>query len=219
LRGVFGFYTPSLLSFFGRYRAILPSDSSNRSLSSSQPSILAVSINRSTCDPFVVMADGLPPLIHPSKRYRLFFDETGNSDLHAATKDPMKRLSKPKAAASNARQGLHESGSRIEAPSRFGSLRVSRMFMRGRPRQQGWRMYGFERLGRQAGSCNGPVPRQAGPGVRNSTFHFARSPMTPDMLRMPLRRASTVSAASKSLARVSGRAEISARLARDGTRA
>jgi len=37
------------------------------------------------------MADGLLPLIHPSKRYRLFFDETGNSDLHAATKDRNQR--------------------------------------------------------------------------------------------------------------------------------
>jgi hypothetical protein len=29
--------------------------------------------------------------IHPSKRYRLFFDETGNGDLHAAKKDPNQR--------------------------------------------------------------------------------------------------------------------------------
>ena len=29
--------------------------------------------------------------IHPSKRYRLFFDETGNGDLHAAKKDPHQR--------------------------------------------------------------------------------------------------------------------------------
>jgi Protein of unknown function (DUF3800) len=31
------------------------------------------------------------PFIHPSKRYRLFFDETGNGDLHAAEKDPNQR--------------------------------------------------------------------------------------------------------------------------------
>lgn len=31
------------------------------------------------------------PFIHPSKRYRLFFDETGNGDLHAAKKDPHQR--------------------------------------------------------------------------------------------------------------------------------
>ena len=29
--------------------------------------------------------------IHPSKRYRLFFDETGNGDLQAAKKDPNQR--------------------------------------------------------------------------------------------------------------------------------
>lgn len=29
--------------------------------------------------------------IHPSKRFRLFFDETGNGDLHAAEKDPNQR--------------------------------------------------------------------------------------------------------------------------------
>jgi hypothetical protein len=29
--------------------------------------------------------------IHPSQRYRLFFDETGNGDLHAARKDPNQR--------------------------------------------------------------------------------------------------------------------------------
>lgn len=29
--------------------------------------------------------------IHPSNRYRLFFDETGNGDLHAAKKDPNQR--------------------------------------------------------------------------------------------------------------------------------
>ena len=27
------------------------------------------------------------PFIHPTKRYRLFFDETGNGDLYAAKKD------------------------------------------------------------------------------------------------------------------------------------
>ena len=32
-----------------------------------------------------------PTFIHPSKRYRLFFDETGNGDLHAAKKDPHQR--------------------------------------------------------------------------------------------------------------------------------
>jgi hypothetical protein len=31
------------------------------------------------------------PFIHPSKRYRLFFDETGNGDLHAFKKDPNQR--------------------------------------------------------------------------------------------------------------------------------
>jgi hypothetical protein len=29
--------------------------------------------------------------VHPSKRYRLFFDETGNGDLHAVKKDPNQR--------------------------------------------------------------------------------------------------------------------------------
>jgi hypothetical protein len=29
--------------------------------------------------------------VQPSKRYRLFFDETGNGDLHAAQKDPNQR--------------------------------------------------------------------------------------------------------------------------------
>ncbi len=29
--------------------------------------------------------------IHPSKRYRLFFDETGNGDLQAHKKDPNQR--------------------------------------------------------------------------------------------------------------------------------
>jgi uncharacterized protein DUF3800 len=33
----------------------------------------------------------LPIFIHPSKRYRLFFDETGNGDLHAAKKNPNER--------------------------------------------------------------------------------------------------------------------------------
>jgi hypothetical protein len=33
----------------------------------------------------------MEPFIPPSKRYRLFFDETGNSDLHAAEKDPNQR--------------------------------------------------------------------------------------------------------------------------------
>jgi Protein of unknown function (DUF3800) len=33
----------------------------------------------------------LPAFIHPSKRYRLYFDETGNGDLHAAKKDPHQR--------------------------------------------------------------------------------------------------------------------------------
>src|SRR5262245_39268250 len=37
------------------------------------------------------MAPALLPFIHPSKRYRLFFDETGNGDLHAARKDPNQR--------------------------------------------------------------------------------------------------------------------------------
>jgi hypothetical protein len=32
-----------------------------------------------------------PPFIDPSKRYRLFFDETGNGDLRAAEKDPNQR--------------------------------------------------------------------------------------------------------------------------------
>jgi hypothetical protein len=31
---------------------------------------------------------GHGPVVHPSKRYRLFFDETGNGDLRAAEKDP-----------------------------------------------------------------------------------------------------------------------------------
>jgi hypothetical protein len=33
----------------------------------------------------------LPPFVHPSRRYRLYFDETGNADLHAAKKDPHQR--------------------------------------------------------------------------------------------------------------------------------
>lgn len=33
----------------------------------------------------------LDRFIHPSKRYRLFFDETGNGDLNAAKKDPNQR--------------------------------------------------------------------------------------------------------------------------------
>jgi Protein of unknown function (DUF3800) len=33
----------------------------------------------------------IPPFIDPSKRYRLFFDETGNSDLYAGKKDPHQR--------------------------------------------------------------------------------------------------------------------------------
>jgi len=33
----------------------------------------------------------MEPLIHPSRRYRLYFDETGNGDLHAAKKDPNQR--------------------------------------------------------------------------------------------------------------------------------
>jgi Protein of unknown function (DUF3800) len=37
------------------------------------------------------MAPALLPFIHPSRRYRLFFDETGNGDLHAARKDPNQR--------------------------------------------------------------------------------------------------------------------------------
>lgn len=32
-----------------------------------------------------------PPFIQPSGRFRLFFDETGNGDLHAAKKDPNQR--------------------------------------------------------------------------------------------------------------------------------
>lgn len=32
-----------------------------------------------------------PVFIHSSRRYRLFFDETGNADLHAAKKDPHQR--------------------------------------------------------------------------------------------------------------------------------
>jgi Protein of unknown function (DUF3800) len=37
------------------------------------------------------MAPALLPFIHSSKRYRLFFDETGNGDLRAAKKDPNQR--------------------------------------------------------------------------------------------------------------------------------
>ena len=62
---------------------------SNAASSSSQPSILAASLNRSTWGSlgfFCAMT-----FIHPSKRYRLFFDETGNGDLHAAKKDPNQR--------------------------------------------------------------------------------------------------------------------------------
>jgi len=33
----------------------------------------------------------MEPFIHPSKRYRLFFDETGHGDLHAAKKDQNQR--------------------------------------------------------------------------------------------------------------------------------
>jgi hypothetical protein len=36
------------------------------------------------------MSDGAP-FIHPTKRYRLFFDETGNGDLYAAKKDANQR--------------------------------------------------------------------------------------------------------------------------------
>jgi len=32
-----------------------------------------------------------PGFVHPSRRYRLYFDETGNGDLHAAKKDPNQR--------------------------------------------------------------------------------------------------------------------------------
>lgn len=32
-----------------------------------------------------------PPFIHPSRRYRLYFDETGNGDLRAYEKDPNQR--------------------------------------------------------------------------------------------------------------------------------
>jgi hypothetical protein len=32
-----------------------------------------------------------PPFIHPTKRYRLYFDETGNGDLQAFKKDPNQR--------------------------------------------------------------------------------------------------------------------------------
>lgn len=39
------------------------------------------------------MADdaALPPFIHPSQRFRLFFDETGTGDLHSAKKDPLQQ--------------------------------------------------------------------------------------------------------------------------------
>jgi hypothetical protein len=37
------------------------------------------------------MTDLPPSFVPPSKRYRLFFDETGNADLHAARKDPNQR--------------------------------------------------------------------------------------------------------------------------------
>jgi Protein of unknown function (DUF3800) len=33
----------------------------------------------------------MEPFVHPSKRYRLFFDETGNGDLRAAKKDQNQR--------------------------------------------------------------------------------------------------------------------------------
>jgi Protein of unknown function (DUF3800) len=39
---------------------------------------------------FLLMTDERP-FVHPSKRYRLFFDETGNGDLRAAKKDPNQR--------------------------------------------------------------------------------------------------------------------------------
>jgi hypothetical protein len=32
-----------------------------------------------------------PPFVHSTKRYRLYFDETGNGDLHAFKKDPNQR--------------------------------------------------------------------------------------------------------------------------------
>ena len=35
--------------------------------------------------------DALPPFIHPSKRYRLLFDETGTGDLNAAKDNPNER--------------------------------------------------------------------------------------------------------------------------------
>jgi hypothetical protein len=33
----------------------------------------------------------MPAFVHSANRYRLFFDETGNGDLHAAKKDPHQR--------------------------------------------------------------------------------------------------------------------------------
>jgi hypothetical protein len=46
---------------------------------------------RSYCLKCVAVMAATPPFIDSSKRYRLFFDETGNGDLHAAEKDPNQR--------------------------------------------------------------------------------------------------------------------------------
>jgi hypothetical protein len=49
---------------------------------------------RATREDFAFALPGnryIPPFIHASKRYRLFFDETGNGDLHAAKKDQNQR--------------------------------------------------------------------------------------------------------------------------------
>jgi hypothetical protein len=49
----------------------------------------------------------MEPFVHPSSRYRLFFDETGNGDLHAAEKDPNQRYLSLSGVA--IRQDLHDS--------------------------------------------------------------------------------------------------------------
>jgi len=48
-------------------------------------------VNASAVGAEVLDKPSSPPFIQPSRRYRLFFDETGNGDLHAAKKDPNQR--------------------------------------------------------------------------------------------------------------------------------
>ena len=48
-------------------------------------------VNAAPAGAEVVHTPDSPAFVHPSRRYRLFFDETGNGDLHAAKKDPNQR--------------------------------------------------------------------------------------------------------------------------------